>query len=354
MLQSVLLLGLLLVQDPTHPQDATRPQDPARPVNATIDPELRAAVDALKRATGYNFHVDGSCNCAITDDKTLARADASKPADTAARTDNVAHAKERSDVRHDVRLDGTFERSKPVHLVGSDFEAYRLGDKIVYKTKDGADWMLLSRTRGQLGTDPKSGANSAGGKGDVTADKVDARAIDDREMGAMHARIPAPSDLLDDLDSNIVSCTRVTGDRASGAATFECVVRPRAGSPLTSLDISPPPPGAPASATSVSANQCKLRVTVKNGAIDELTLESRAAMSERISGGNPPAGNPPSEPNPGKPPVPPTAPTPQNTPPARGEVVSAGACDIRCSYRITDLNGASVTVPEQVQRLLER
>ena len=360
MLQTAVLLLGLLAQDPQKPQDPNRPPDQSRSdlkTNATIDPELRAAVDSLKRSTGFKYRADGTCTCAVRDNLGVARTDASGkplPAEPTKPEDRVAHAKERAgDVPHDVHIDGTFERGKAIHIVGDDFEAYRLGDKIVYKSKNATEWTLVSRTSGTLGTDSRAGGGTTDAKGDVTGTAV-VPAKDDARLIPMLARLPAPSELLDDLDSQIVSCTRVTGDKSSGGATFECVLKPRAGGPLGQVDIQAPPRGAPASATTVNPHECKLRVTVKQGAIDDLALESHGLMGERVAGGAAPPGNPPSEPNPGRPPVPPTQPTPQNTPPARGEVDYDTICDMTCHYRITDLNGATVQVPEPVQRLLER
>ena len=311
----VLMTALFLQEPPQPPPTPTPPETPrpADPAVPSIDPELRAALDAFRKASGFRFQVEGH-------DVAMTRAAPFARADRADREENVARAKERSPTAEgdDVRMDAAFERGKPIHFTGGELEAYRAADKVIYKTKGKEEWSVLTK--------PASRPEQARGEGG------DGR--EEPRLLMFVARVPAPNELLENLESRITSCTRLPAEDPKGgtSATFECALRP--------------------DATHAAAT---LRIVLATGHVDRLTLTRRPPLES--SGGTaapPPPGNPPQNPPvpPANPPRNPDDPTTSPARPVGATPAASTAADSVFRYKVSEIGATSVTVPEAVMRLL--
>lgn len=270
---TVLLSGLLVLQDPPKPPaEPPRAGDSARDAvgsGAQVDAELRAAIDELRRASGYRFEVDG--NAMGTERRPLGGGDDPK----------LAEPK-----RETFRLAGAFQKDKPAQMKSDEVEAFRSSSKLVWKGHEQKEWATLAA---KVGEPPKADA----GKGES----------DEARVAALLASLPLPDDLIRDFEERLVSCTRSPGADVKGAmATYECVVCA----------------DAKRSDAKSDAKNCLVRFTVNQGRIAEIDwrhpAEAKAATKPPAAAG--------------------TAPT------------------IACHYKLSDVDSAQVTVPEDAAKLL--
>lgn len=303
-LTMVVLTSCLAFQDPPKPppekprvDESTR--DGAKG-GATVDVELRAAIEELRRANGYKFEIDGSA-MAAEKRAPLAGSDDVKPdpqrdeqGDKAgAGGEKVAHAKE-APHRESFHLTGAWQKDKPAQLKSDKLEAFRSSDKLVWRGKDQKEWASLAA---QVGEPPKSDTDKN--------EKVE-KGGDDARAAALLAHLPLPDDLLRDFETRLVSCQRAPGaDAKGGMASWECV-------------LSPGGDAKRADAKSDGKN-CLVRLSVAQGRITEIDWRHPAEKTASIP--QPPAGG------------------------------TAGP-SIVCHYMISDVGSAQVTVPEDAAKLL--
>lgn len=345
---AAVLLGCVL-QDPPKPQDP-KPQEPPRsgdvrnePKTGSIDPELRSAVDAFNRANGYRFHAEGRVP---SRQDTLARGATQTPPippntppnpPTTDDRDKVASAKERSGAMQDIRVDGTFERGKPVSLMTDQIEAFRSGDKLVYRIKGAGEWQVLS----DLGVPARAGASPTDptSSRDRTVGGEKSIAGNDGLTAECLAKFALPSDLLENLDASVANCVRQPGgDPKGGAATFECQLRPDA---MRKHFEKHGGDAAEHAAAADMMKNCTLRITVSQGKIDRLVLESGLPLSGKGELGARDTTSPPVNP-PANPPTRPASETPS----------SSANTDVTIRYTLNDIGKAEVKVPDEAARLL--
>ena len=311
LLTTVFLSGWLAIQDPVKPQDATKSTDSK--ASGQVDAELKTAIEELKRAQNYRFEVDGTATCpkkSVAD--ASGKVDPKKGDDQGA--DAVAHAK--SGKTETIRVSGVFQQSKPSQIKSDKIEAYRSSDKLVWRTKDQKDWMVVPAHVGE----PPSDMDDADGSG--KADEGGAK--DDGRTAKMLASLPLPDDLIRMLDSRIVSCQKGSG--SPSGTTYECVVASMGGD-AKGGDSKERADGARGDAQGADAKRdgknCSVRFTVNQGKIVEINLKHPAGSTAKPGG----------------------APSPSTSPSNEGS--------IDCRYKISDVGSATeVKVPEDAARLL--
>lgn len=316
-----LLLGLAAFQEPPKPsQDPPRPQEPVRDPKpgATIDPELRAALDAFQHVKSYRFRVEGQI------------ASPWNPASTTARDKSVAKAAQpAAGEAPGFTLDCICESELPLQVAGESMEAFRSNDRIAYRTTKDGEWQVMAnlQTRFGAGADAGSSAKGAKPEAEKTAKALDAGPPNGGvRLLPMIARLRLPHVALERLDAQVASCTRVAEDKAAGTITFECLFRSETG-----------PRGEQAP---IAAAPTRLRIVVKHGIIDELMLDTRPpfAADAKADGKSAPA-----------------APAENASGVATGSArATLDVADSILRYKLSDFDVARVEVPEEVVRLLER
>jgi len=302
-LPTMLLAGWLAVQEsPKPPKPPVRSHDP--PVR--VDAELRAAIDELRRASGYRFEIDGEMSSG--DRRPLAdAADVNRPdpqrdeqGDKGDRGDRdrdpVTRTREPPARRESFHVTGTYQREKPVQLESGKVVAFRSTERLAWKGRDARDWATLGA--------------SVGGTTGEGADAGSSRSGDEARTAGLLARIPLPCDLIRGFDARLVSCERATGgDVKDGVATYECV--------LSSIVETPAASPRRSDAKSDGGN-CWLRFTVSQGRIARIDFR-RPARRE----------------------------------PSDSAVASSGP-PLSGHCEIADVGSAQVTVPEDAARILEK
>jgi hypothetical protein len=184
-----------------------------------------------------------------------------------------------------IAFEGAYQRSMPLHIAGSgeiaaNLEAYRLADKVVFRSDEGA-W--------QLHADP-------GTTGELSNEAVWATCV-----------LPAPHDLLRNLDSKLMQVTRVTEDEGLFSAdklVYRAKLEPEAIAACLKEKLEP------------GNVDCTIRITTTGeGAIEEITIHARCNQEE--------------------------------------ELIANGAPDMVIHYTLIDVgDDVELDVPEQVNELL--
>jgi hypothetical protein len=189
------LVGLLLAQLPAGPSVPPRADDPAA-TSALIAPELRNALDALERCSSCTFDVEGQRQLPFGISASIAQvASMARAATARSWFDGIKGIGQRTTVT------GRFERDKPLFLTTASLEAFRSGQRLVYRTRGEESWTdwtnLLLR-----------------------------RASDESQLLKLLARLPSPGELLDALEARIEACERVSDPADETSVTWVCRLRP--------------------------------------------------------------------------------------------------------------------------------
>jgi len=171
-LASSVLLGVAAPQESTSPQDASNTQDLTA---------LTSAAREIAEASSYRFKADARIHPRMLAQN---KAAGHQKHGIVTQPERAAYAKENPEVGS-VELDGEFVRSQPIHFENGDLEAFRLGEKLVYQSSDGS-WKLSPPGVGHQGSDAT-----------------------DRDLALWAACVvPAPHELLRDLENNVLDLTR--------------------------------------------------------------------------------------------------------------------------------------------------
>ncbi len=280
---SCLFAGALLVQEPAPAPRPPKP-DERRPAVA-LDPELRRAVDLLRAAHGMRFEA-------------VVNAHAPQPralADAAKRPPSRA-----PDVADEVRLTTRAERDRPLQVEHERLDAFRLGERVVWKAKGSEEWQLFTLKRSDEGppaTRPQPAVLPAG---------EDARVL------RVVAQLTTPRDLLEAVEGRVTSCTKVSArDGEETGTVFECGLEPDVARRAFAALLEGEAPRV-----DVLTAVYSLRIAVVQGQVAQLALEHRV--------------------------------------PLRGAPADAdGQVETLRRYRIRETGNVKVEVPEEVKRLLE-
>jgi len=358
---AAILLGWAL-QDPANPNP--KPQDPPRTDDrgvttpGSIDAELRAAIDSFKSANSYRFRaegrvpVQGAGSTLARDTQTPPTPPNTPPTGDKTGDDRVALAKQRG--TQEIRVDGIHERGKGTMLTTDQLEAIRTETKFVYRNKGQGEWKVLSdlgaggkepardptnppRTDPTNPTDPTR--NDPSRPAPIPPTGTERTLSSDGTTAECLARMALPNELLQNLDASVSSCVRQPGgDPKTGMATYECQLKPEAVRKHFEKHGATAAHGADAA----MMKDCTLRITVNQGKIDRLVLESGLPLSGKGELG---ARDPTS------PPVNPPA-NPPTRPASETGSTSAIDTDVVVRYQISDIGKAEVKIPDEAARLL--